>query len=273
MAIANMNPNRPDVDLPVSILELRELPQLLRDGLSILNAKGSPAHGSARALLVAQFGIAPIIRDLVSLFDFAKSVDQRETYLRELSRGSKRIKRKLHEEFWDGVSTGHVAFHSSADNLSASNKIDLRGTMSRKYWFTARASLLDPPPTRELRSLSSDIVLGINTISAQQLWNLVPWTWLLDWFTGTGTLLGAYRGGLKWQWSHLNVMYETDYKISGSFPSPRAGFDYSPQEPESHAVTKFRTQPSVSIYPQWRMPYLKASQWSILSSLAILKIL
>jgi hypothetical protein len=272
MAVANANPNTPDVDLPVSILELRELPSLLKDATQILAKAGSVPRNSAKANLMAQFGILPIISDVQKLFNFAKSVNDREKYLRELASGKKRIKRKLTEEEWSGSVTGLVAFLTQADNLSASNKVDILGKMKRSYWFTMRASLVNPPSERELRALAPQIALGTSTISAVQVYNLVPWTWLLDWFTTTGDLLAAYRGGLKWNWSGLNVMYKTDYNMTARFPSKRAGFTYSPSLPQCHGVVLRRIQPTLGTIPSWRIPYLTGRQWSILSSLAVLRL-
>jgi hypothetical protein len=272
MAIANMNPNRPDIDFPVSIAELRELPQLLRDGLYIRMHPASAGRKSAKANLAAQFGVLPIIRDLITLFNFAAAVDKREKYLRELSAGSKRIKRKLTTESWDRVINDLVPFHSVADNQTSTNKMNIQGHMTRDYWYTARARLLNPPSERELRSISEKLVSGMYTISAQQAWNLIPWTWLIDWFTDTGTTLAAYRGGLPWKYEGLNVMYKTTYNMTGAFPNVRAGFTVSWQFPSSHAEVLERIQPVVSIYPEFRIPYLTGRQWSILTSLAVIKL-
>jgi hypothetical protein len=274
MAVANMNPNRPDIDVAVSIAELRELPELLRDAAYILKSKPSRVKKSAKANLAAQFGIAPIIRDVQTLFKFAELVDRREKYLRELSNGEKRIKRFLTEENWDASSALVVAWHSLTDSSSVggTNAIRVSGRMTRKYWYTARAKLLDPPSEREIKFLAPELVLGVNTITAQQLWNLVPWTWLIDWFSDTSAILGAYRGGLKWSYSGLNVMYKTQYFMTGFFPNPAAHLTIVPLNPNSKAETKHRIQPTVSIYPTWRIPYLTARQTSILSSLAILRL-
>lgn len=271
MAIANMNPNRSDVDLPVAIAELRELPRLFKDALEILMYPGIRNNISAKANLAAQFGVAPIISDLVKLFDFAASVDKRERYLRELSVGWKRIKRNLTTEQWSGAVLNLVAFNSLADNQTSTNKCHVYGEMTRKYWFTARARLLDPPSARELRSIASDITLGIHTLSAKQVWELIPWSWLIDWFTNTGTLLAAYRGGLKWQWEGLNVMFKTTYTMTCEFPNVRSGFTVTPKRPQGKSIVRERIQPFLSIYPQFRMPYLTAANWSILLSLTILR--
>jgi len=272
MAVANANPNRPDVDLPVSIAELRELPSLLRDAAGIAHGVVNRARAPAKANLMAQFGVLPILSDVVTLFDFAKRVDARETYLRELSAGDKRIKRKLLVENWGVIVPNLIPFSSNADNQTSTNKCTVTADVTRTFWYTMRASLLDVLSERDLQDLAPQLLLGMSTVTAKQLWELVPWTWLIDWFSNTGSILAAYRGGLRWQWSALNIMYRTDYRMSVSFPNIRPGFTISPVVPTSHAVSHNRIQPTVSIYPTWRIPYLTGRQWSILSSLLILRL-
>lgn len=277
MALANMNPNRPDADLGVSILELRELPELLRDSTDILRrleGKLPPNNikRTAKAHVIASFGIQPIIRDLLTLMDFAKAVNRREKYLRELSSGFKRVKRKLTEEAWDGIAPSQTPWHPTVDEQTSTNKCTVSCHATRTYWFTARAKLQQALTEREIKNLSAAITYGLHTITAKQLWELVPWSWLLDWFATTGTILAAYRGGLKWQWEGLNIMYKTTYYMTMYFPNPRSGFTITPLNPNAKAVTKERVTPVLFGLPVWRMPYLTAGQWSILSSLAVLRI-
>lgn len=272
MAVGNANPNRPDVDLPVSILELRELPSLLRDASGIAHGVVSRVNKSAKANLMAQFGVLPILMDVIALTKFAKSVDARETYLRELSAGKRRFKRKLLVENWQVVVPNLIPFSSVADNQTSTNKATVSADITRTFWYTMRASLLDVLSEREIQDLAPQLLLGLNTVTAKQLWELTPWSWLIDWFSATGDILAAYRGGLRWEWSNLNVMYKTDYRMSVSFPNVRAGFTINPLVPTSHPVSKNRIQPSVSIYPTWRIPYLTGRQWSILSSLLVLRL-
>lgn len=277
MALANMNPNRPDADIGVSLLELRELPELLRDSTDLIRAAESHRPPSnirrhAKAQLVAGFGLNPIIQDLIALFNFAAAVDRREKYLRDLSAGFKRLKRKLTTEEWDGAAPVQVPWPSVADDQSSTNKAYVTSHAIRNYWFTARAKLICPLTEREIKNLSAYITYGLNTITAKQLWELIPWSWLIDWFTTTGDLLAAYRGGLKWQWEGLNIMYQTDYYMTVFFPNPRSGFTITPLNPNAKATVKERITPVLFGLPVWRMPYLTASQWSILSSLFILKV-
>lgn len=274
MALANMNPNRPEADIGVDLLELREIPELLRDATDLLrHSRQDRQSSSAKAVVVAGFGIEPIIRDVISLFEFTRLVDKREKYLRELSSGFKRIKRKLTEEEWYGASPYGLAFSAVADENTSTNRARVvTSKATRTYWFSARAKLLDPISERDLRRLAAEVTYGVNTITAQQLWNIVPWSWLIDWFSTTGSLMAAYRGGLKWEWKALCLMHRTDYYMTVEFPSLRSGFTVTPLHPDSHATVKVRLNPVLFGLPVWRMPYLGPSQLSILFSLATLKI-
>lgn len=271
MARANMNPNRPAIDLPVSLVELREIPKLLKDLTELLAIAQRGARDAARANLAGQFGVLPIIRDVMTLFDFAKEVDKKEKYLRELSRGDKRISRSLHKEEWSTSSSSVVILSPTAGVPTGPSSGYVTCEASREYWFTARAHLLNPPPERELRSLSAEITLGTDTVHIEQLYALTPWSWLIDWFSDTGTILAAYRGGLEWDYGDLNVMYRTKYHTKLYAPNLPVTISMVPGRPQAKAVQKERIQPFTgSVLPSWRIPYLDGRQWSILSSLAIL---
>jgi len=272
MALANMNPNRPVADIGVDLLELRELPELLRDATDLLRHLPGGRKHSAKANIVAQFGLLPIIRDVMTLFDFANEVDKREKYLRELSSGYKRIKRKLTEEEWTTFSPAQIPWPATAEDNLVTNAAIVRCEATRTYWFSARAKLICPLTERDIRSISAKIVYGVHTITAKQLWELIPWSWLIDWFTTTGDLMAAYRGGLKWQWEALNIMYSTTYNTFLEIPLVRSGFTVTPRHPQGKATVKERRMPVLFGMPVWKIPYLSFSQISILLSLTTLRV-
>jgi hypothetical protein len=268
MAIANANPNRPVIDLPVSILELRELPSLLRDAGRIAN--GGPARGSARANLMAQFGILPIISDIQKLLNFAEQVARREQYLRELSSGMKRIKRSITDESWTGQST-HIAWPTWVSQSGSLAQINLQAT--RKYWYTVRARLQFALSEREIQSHAWKIVLGLDTPSIAAAWELLPWSWLIDWFSTTGTLLHAHRGGIPWSYEGLCVMHETKYNQVVTFPNKESHINPTPSSPQGYTVVKTRAVvPLVWSLPLFYSPYLTSRQLSILASLFVLRV-
>lgn len=269
-ALANANPNTPVIDLPVSILELRELPDLLRDAGSIaLNTRRKArAKASAKANLAAQFGVAPIVLDLLTLLNFAEKVAQREAYLARLNSAEPiRIKRGLGKQIWDA--TFDLSTQPPGITIT---RMNYRTTST--YWFTMRAHLSTLISQRDIQTLAFKAALGTQPIvSASSVWELLPWSWLVDWCSDLGDILAAYRTGLPFVWSNLNIMCSTEYQMAASFPSKISTMSVEPSNPHGTAVHKTRTPvAAVWPYPTWRIPYLSARQWSILTSLAILRL-
>lgn len=281
LAQSNANPNSPDIDLPVSIVELRDLPSMLQHlGNLELTADKIRRHGSghssptvtqatAKGYVMAKFGWAPLISDLLTLCDFADKVASREAYLRAMkSKKGKRIQRKLTKE--------SGAFHSiltafPSDVSNATNNALILHEWKREYWYSARAKLTEDIPSRELKTRAIRALTGTQNLSVESLWNLIPWTWLIDWFTSTGTLLSAYRGGMPWNLLDLNVMSRTDVKSTCSFSGLRPGITLDLPNPTGNAVEHYRSQPVAWPTIVMRTPYLSLSQLGILLSLFTLK--
>jgi len=266
MAIANMNPNRAVVDLPVAIAELREIPELIRDTGRVLT-KHRKAPSAGKAHLMAQFGWVPLISDLAALLNFTKKVAEREKYLRRLNSGFVRIKRKIGEEA-GSFTENTTPWPGTVEPTPAFNTANTVFKWKRIHWASARLQLSVALSERDLRLAAFDAVLGLGGGISKQAWELLPWSWLIDWFTNTGDILGAYRSGIKFSWKALNIMSMTTWDIKMTFPSVRPTFHVSLTTPQGIATLKRRQQAViVSTYPQFYIPYLNAGQWGILAAL------
>jgi hypothetical protein len=211
-ALANMNPNRPTVDLPLFLYELKDFPRMLRDAghlLKVINEGGMKLvkqlhpREVANAHLAYSFGWAPLVSDLLSLFNLSKSIEDRKAYFRSLERGT-RVRR--------GLRRGEIARSISSNGyaIAASGEIDLMAdvqfTEKLRVWFTANAKLMTKlPDASELQSLTEETVLGLN-VSAATFWEAIPWSWLIDYFANIGDLMAATRGNIPWQATRMNLM-------------------------------------------------------------------
>ena len=267
-ALANANPNTPEIDLPVSILELRELPSLLRDAGSIalrqLSAR-NVSKASAKAIIMGEFGIQPVIRDVLTLMDFAEKVAARERYLMRLNSAEPiRIKRTIAKQSWDtSVTKTHTPGYV----------IRLQYLTTSTYWYTIRGHLTVLLSQRDIETAAFRAVLGTGPPSVSSLWQLLPWSWLIDWFSTLGDLLAAYRTGIPFTWSNVNIMCRTEYKVRGTFTGYTGTIKADMANPEGFCVHKTRTPvPIVWPYPSWKIPYLSGNQLSILGSLLILRL-
>lgn len=275
LALASLNPNRPNVDLPVSILELRELPELLRDGGRILFKNGNHVKRAAKANLVAQFGIAPIVSDIGTLLDFTELVARREAYLRRLNTAKPvRIKRKITQQHWAYTWANYEGWNTIATDSLTQGKVNLHYAITKEYWYSVRARLSVVLSEREIQTHAFRSMMGVDTGSLKQVWELLPWSWLIDWFTNMGDMLAAYRGGLPFEYEGLCLMAKTQYDATVTFPNGLPdGLSASPSSPQGTSIRLQRTPvPVVWAFPQFRLPYLTNGQLSILSSLLTLRL-
>lgn len=181
--LAKTNPSRPVVDLPIAIFELREIPKLLKiEGDSLLAKFGS-------ANLSYQFGIKPLVNDLLGLLNFSDEVAKRQKELDALANSGLRRKRQL----WSGSSvTSHAQFLQSV-GYNVGNCGCAKTTAWNMWgfveWFPIDKLAL---MKADRRALARDAVLGL-TIDFSTAWNAIPWSWLIDWCSNVGDILVSKR--------------------------------------------------------------------------------
>lgn len=208
-ALANMNPNRPIVDLPLFIFELKDFPHMLKQAGDVL--KRLPGKLRLRdvpeAHLAYSFGWAPLVSDLWSLVKLAKSIEERKAYFRSLEYGA-RVKRTLFKGELSRTTTPdgyQVHWIQSPDFIS-----DIENVETLKVWFTANARWIDPlSDARQDHEYTVLDALGAN-LSAETLWNAIPWSWLIDYFANVGDVLAARRGYNSWQCTRMCLMARTE---------------------------------------------------------------
>lgn len=274
--VAKTNPNAPSVGVPTFVGELKELPSLIKSfGLKHLKRISQYTTGysfakeAANRHLQWRWGIKPMISDLKKMVDFASAVNKRMRWLERLSTGSPLHRRcAIDESTSSSVSSGYVYSHGCLINCRFVT------TTQQRSWGSAQWKIDDPirfPFThddrlREARRLVSGMNPQAMTLTA---WELMPWSWFIDWFTGFGDLIGAIQNHVSVKHSRICVMRRTEtdkvgyiisqtgsVKITGSIGSGR--------------ITKQRyvvTNPNpvtISV-----LPLLEGDKWSILGSLGI----
>ena len=205
-ALANMNPYKPNVDLPLFLFELRELPKMLQQLGRVLGGQAKPSDVPG-GFLGYQFGWAPLVSDTLALFKLTVLIDARIRYLRNLEGGT-HISRKLFDGvIMDTVSPGYQAFITNMPGNPYCYTASVRTVERLKVWFTANGKLMSvlPPSSLDLRILSTRIVLGL-TATPYRLWDALPWSWLIDYLYNIGDFLEARDGLTRLQVTRLNVM-------------------------------------------------------------------
>jgi hypothetical protein len=210
-AIANTIPTNPSVDLAVAVGELvREgLPKMI--GANLVSQKRADAVASE--YLNYSFGIAPLISDVQ---DLAKTVLDQKAIIAQYERDSGRTIRRSYTFNPIGSTTmsrssafpqgaGFSTFGSRRGNLTVVRKED------RRVWFSGAYSyyLELPSGTRgqlERTAAIAKRLYGIR-VDPSVIWNLMPWTWAIDWVTNAGDVmhnLGAFsQDGLVLRYGYI----------------------------------------------------------------------
>jgi hypothetical protein len=203
IAAARTNPSRPHVDVPASVLDIHLAPGRIRDHLRDLASRQGwrmpprpsareLARGGGQAWLRYNFGIAPIVSDIVRMQQAHNVVDDR---VKEIDR--------LYSS--NGLRRTVTVFSGSANAVSSSSVLQSAGTFIQPRFdictaVTKRVHIRwapqsrtgIPPSPEQRRAWAVRAALGL-TVDASTLWELVPWSWLADYFGNVGTYLKATR--------------------------------------------------------------------------------
>lgn len=268
---ARTNPTRPAFLAPVFFYELRDVPDMIRQaGRFLLHTRnwrdwirsGSKDRDLASANLAFQFGWAPLVGDLYRISRFQESVDRRRRELEAVysGRGLRRYVR-----LGDGVSTPSTS--TGAANFGSFVNFAPTQTTTRQWeawavvhWKATQMSL--PPPTDgELRRLLAGLSIGSITVN---LWEALPWSWLIDYFTNIGAVLAAGNHTLgQPKGGSVMVRYTTR-----TTHTPLADGNLRLSAGLAYHEKRTRT-PLAGISLACSLPTLGAGQLSILGSLAI----
>lgn len=201
--LANTNPTRPDIQLPVFILELRDIPKMIEHAGALLLRlrRGRPRFGlrpdqeAASALLAYNFGWAPLIGDLKKLVSFSDLTAKRMKEFDRLYSGPG-LKRRMNLD--TAYSQPH-GFTYGVAGPNPGNSVTAQGLSRTIVWGTVRWKPTPAPLNSPLRvPPPSDVrrhVLGLSAANiTANVWEALPWSWLIDYFVNVGDVLAAKQG-------------------------------------------------------------------------------
>lgn len=267
--LAATSPSRPVVDLPVSFLELRELPSLVKTlGDTLIKTW-------AKKNLNREFGLTPLMADALALLEFSADVKKRVELFKKLR--EKPLLRKA--TLWKGS----LVTEPNNSVTSNSSPTQVNCTHVRKMLITNKViggyvtwtpddtfnktnlAYADPALEYLARRAVTGTQLGLVTA-----WNAVPWTWLFDWFGNIGDWLEANRQVVPTTPSLPRLTIRTETSESWVLGTSNFGFPPGSMPISTHTLTKARVIASATL-PSAYMPLLTGRQVGILASLAALR--
>jgi hypothetical protein len=288
-ALAKSNPSAPTVSVPTFLAELKDLPGLYRYlrqlptdlrrfyHLVTLVPTAIRYWGSnlirqvARGYITWRWALRPMLSDLRTMFDFMSSVDKRMKQLERLKKtGSLRTRVSLGQEMISEADAS-VFLHTNLDTWKA-----LRMTRTtRKTWFCCRWSTTGftsiPTDYNARLWLARRLTYGITSYEAlATLWEILPWSWFVDWFIGIGTMIEANNNVLNLVQTGSCIMSTRESETS--WPVTQKG-TWSTLSGTPYALwtikERWSSTPSLPLAPTLDS-FLKWDRWSILTSLYVL---
>jgi len=198
---ARTNPSREEVSIPNFLYEMKDLPQMLRNMKNLAPLLRNLRHRNDAAMsaiasqhLGYEFGWKPLVSDISQLLQFQSQVDRRIVELNRLYSGTG-LKRRLNLFDASISGVGSVVADSS---LGAFINVRKHGVTRVRSWGTIRWRPTKVPKDIGHQSLGRTarrLVHGINHlgVDATQAWNMIPFSWLGDWFGNFGEWLAANR--------------------------------------------------------------------------------
>jgi hypothetical protein len=206
-AIARCAPTNPTADLTTFLGEFitEGFPRMVGGAIGALrNAEESVAHKHvADEFLNWNFGWVPFIGDVK---DLSKGIVHADRIIDQYTRDSGKLVRRRYgfpvEESHDTtvIATGVNPFYSPSSSvlydlsLPASGKVVRTHYKYRRVWFSGGFTYYIPPRGGSQRDeMARQIILAKQTLGLRltpdAVWNLAPWSWLIDWFSNAGDVL------------------------------------------------------------------------------------
>jgi hypothetical protein len=276
--IARSNPSRPDISVPNFLFELKDLPGMIRDlgrlriqGRNILTRGAQRIHPKliANHYLSYQMGWKPLISDLQKLLSFQELVDKKMRTLEGLYRNGG-IQRRVRLPDWTYSTTtedSSVTVESQSGILFNCKRVK---TSTIERWGTVRWYPEKLPDSRfsqaDLQKLARDLTFGMKGISAKQVWDAIPWTWLVGWFTNVDDFLQAHDNRIPLKHSTPCVM---THRVTTDLYTriPGQNSDFTGGQGKTVLETKERTTSTGALAAAF--PFLNGRMLSILGALAI----
>lgn len=274
---ARTNPARPVVRLPVFWLELRDIPDMIRQAGRFLKAgrnwkqyvrPGRTGRDLATANLAFQFGWLPLVGDLYKLANFTAEVDKRRKSIVGSTRGGV-LRRRIPVgsttwkiPFAGGGYAGFGEFAAFPVELEDGSGTSTAHAVMKWTMGTDAGGL--PLSDPELRKTLLGLRVGQQLTNA---WEALPWSWLIDYFANIGDVLDA--GNTTLATPHVGCIVQKTVMTVSHKEYIGNSLDLSAGQVTFTVKKRTPVENVGGISVQ--LPILEAGQLSILASLAYLK--
>lgn len=259
-AAARTNPSRPYVDIPAEFAQLGDIISLVKDaGTNILKK-------AARKNIEFQFGVLPILQDFEKLCNVADQINRRVQDFERLS-SSKGYRRTLKIDAKTFTATKSVVFQSENALVSGQCSGVTYATIKAHIRWFSTYDMKKYRSIKKLRELARKAVIAKNVVDFATIWELIPWSWFIDWGANVSQYLIAQRNivparlGGVWLIKHTKTVWSCKDLSTGT------GITMSSFKSTRESVQRLAVVPSLTAH----FPLLSGNQMGILTSLHVMR--
>lgn len=303
-AMNRMNPAKPDFSAAAALYELKDVPGLLQSELRALRARmagsiygrqvgNSPSvRKAAEWNLAVAFGWVPLLNDIRN---FVKTQREEQSSLRRII---KNAERPLHRSTvlldinepeyyrYKGEYPYAYSYHMHPTLVDGSYATDgthagydQKGIYINKTWAEGQCRYFLPSGPRNVEWTRAMLRrIGGRRVTPSQIYAVIPWSWLVDYFFDLGGFIKATEGGVSdcliWDYIYVMRMIEiSDLQLEYQYVRP-PGVGQSGQYVQSSQLWKCLYQIRVpgSVFGFTPAADLNARQLGILSALGFSKL-
>lgn len=231
-ALSKIQLSGPILDLPDEIAQLKDIPGTIKslyrprklytfDRRAIKPLKSKRIRGETRVgnlkfesasdlYLTQVFGIEPIVRDVVTLLNLQREIAQRAQMLRARYRSSRAHGALPQGAIFDWYYAGSGGTDSPFLTFKWSNQWEI----SHKAWYSARLT-----PVTQLSEALERVALNplnLHGLSISAVWDLIPWSFLVDYFADVGDFIAAQTNAVNFHVDSLCLMCTTEARVKST---------------------------------------------------------
>jgi len=214
-AYSKMKPAQPNFQALNAIYELKDLPGMLRQRMVQGNLKNMSNYW-----LALQFGWKPLLADIRNMVQTQMNGQKR---LQQLLRDNGRpVRRHLNVlDVTSNAAESVVQSYSTVQPVFVTQYYDMAPVYRERHydrervWASARFRYWLPPGPQDVEWKANMMhrIFGLQFPSPSVIYNAIPWSWLVDWFSNVGDVLENIDSGVadRLAADYFYIMRRKDY--------------------------------------------------------------
>jgi hypothetical protein len=218
---ARTNPSRSGpTDLGVNLLDMNhklEVLQTLKAEVDHFKPFARYLRYGSKKYLEYQFMIAPLVTDITKVIAFSDAVQKRVKELERLT-GKRGLRRTIDLDANVAQETVYGGLvQSFGTTISAQfTKRTSHVTRGHARWEGGNLSIKSPA---DRLAIAQRAVYGL-AIDPSTAWNILPWSWFVDWFSNAGELIESHRNLLDTRMTVSAIMHDIQTRTNSDWLAP-----------------------------------------------------